>query len=135
MLTHKGTDNPLRTIKVDLTDQQPAPTTNTRVEARKAELKQAVINDLLHDVSCLKTGTWFNFIESDQKAIRCKLTTKIRATDSYVFVNRLGAKTKQLTREELAIALHDKQIVVLNSGPIIDRALETIITRLKSSLP
>ncbi len=135
MLTHKGTDNPLRTIKVDLTDQQPAQTANTKIEARKAELKQAVINDLLHDVSCLKTGTWFNVIESDQKAIRCKLTTKIRATDSYVFVNRLGAKTKQFTREELAIALHDKQIVVLNSGPIIDRALETIITRLKSSLP
>jgi len=135
MLTYKGTDNPLRIIKVDLTDQQPIQTTNVKVEARKAEIKQAVINDLLHDVSCLKTGTWFSFIENDQKALRCKLTTKIRATDSYVFVNRFGAKTKQLTREELAIALHDKQITVLNSGPIIDRALETIITRLKSSLP
>ena len=135
MLTHKGTNNPLRTITVDLTNQQPAQTANTKVQARKSELKQAVINDLLHDVSCLKTGTWFNFIESDKKPIRCKLTTKIRATDSYVFVNRLGAKTKQLTREELAIALHDKQIVVLNSGPIIDRALESIVTQLKSSLP
>ena len=135
MLTHKGTDNPLRTIKVDLTDQQPTQTANTKVEARKAELKQTVINDLLHDVSCLKTGTWFNFIENDKKTLRCKLTTKIRATDSYVFVNRFGAKTKQLTREELAIALHDKQVIVLNSGPIIDRAIEIIITRLKTSLP
>jgi len=135
MLTHKGTNNPLRTITVDLTNQQPVQTANTKVQARKAELKQTVINDLLHDVSCLKTGTWFNFIESDKKSIRCKLTTKIRATDSYVFVNRLGAKTKQLTREELAIALHDKQIVVLNAGPIIDRALESIVTQLKSSLP
>ncbi|OUR88885.1 hypothetical protein A9Q81_22930 [Gammaproteobacteria bacterium 42_54_T18] len=135
MLTHKGTDNPLRTIKVDLTDQQPAQPANAKIEARKAELKQTVINDLLHDVSSLKTGTWFNFIESDKKALRCKLTTKIRATDSYVFVNRFGAKTKQLTREELAFALHDKQVTVLNSGPIIDRALEVIITRLKSSLP
>ncbi len=135
MLTHKGTDNPLRTIKVDLTDQQPTQTANTKIEARKAELKQTVINDLLHDVSCLKTGTWFNFIENDKKTLRCKLTTKIRATDSYVFVNRFGAKTKQLTREELAIALHDKQVIVLNSGPIIDRAIEIIITRLKTSLP
>ena len=135
MLTHRGTDNPLRTIKVDLTDQQPAQTAKTKVDARKAELKQATINDLLHEVSCLKTGTWFNFIESDEKAIRCKLTTKIRATDCYVFVNRLGAKTKQLTREELAIGLHDKHVIVLNSGPIIDRAMESIITRLKSSLP
>ncbi len=135
MLTHKGPDNPLRTIKVDLTDQQPDQTTNTKIDVRKSELKQAVINDLLHDVSCLKTGTWFNFIESDKKTTRCKLTTKIRATDCYVFVNRLGAKTKQLTREELAIALHDKHVVVLNSGPIIDRALEAITSRLKSALP
>lgn len=135
MLTYKGSDNPLRTVRVDLTDQQPPLTQNAKVEARKAELDQAIIHDLLHQVTCFKTGTWFTFTEADNKPLRCKLTTKIRATDSYVFVNRFGAKAKQLTREELAIALHDKHAKVLNAGPIIDRALETIITRLKSSLP
>ncbi|OUS28238.1 hypothetical protein A9Q99_11935 [Gammaproteobacteria bacterium 45_16_T64] len=135
MLTYKGTENPLRTVKVDLTDQQPLNVTNPKIIAKKESIQTDIFKELLHQVALFKSGTWFTFQDADDKLTKCKLTTKIRATDSYVFVNRFGAKAKQFTREELAIALHDKKVSAMNAGPIIDRALEAIMSKLKASLP
>jgi len=141
MLAWQGEDSPCRTVKVDLTDQEPSPTAirsqqaQSRIAQRKAAIDQATSNSLMQQIAHFKTGSWFEFTGNSEKALRCKLSTKIRATDSYVFVNRMGIKTKQLTQDELVIALHDKHIRALHSGPVIDRALESITTRLKASLP
>lgn len=135
MLTHKGDDNPLRTVRVDLTDQAPVNAADQALTQKKDAIPEEAFNALLDQVALLKSGTWFTFVEPNDKLTKCKLTTKIRATDSYVFVNRFGAKSKQFTREALAIALYENTVSIMNAGPIIDRALEAIMSRLKASLP
>ncbi|PCJ29040.1 MAG: hypothetical protein COA99_19920 [Moraxellaceae bacterium] len=110
---------------------------------RKAELDQSVIDTLLDEVNNFQLGAWFSFAGANTKSSikrrtkrnHYKLTTKISATDTYIFVNRYRTKTQQITRDELAIALYDKTISPLNSAPIINRVLTRIATRLKPSLP
>jgi hypothetical protein len=62
---------------------------------------------------------------------RCKLAAFIRATGKYIFVNRSGAKVAEYHREDLAEALQEGVITMLDDGLIFDRALESIIDNLR----
>ncbi|SFR41197.1 Protein of unknown function [Marinobacter daqiaonensis] len=78
----------------------------------------------------LRVGCWVE-MPRDNGRLRCKLAAIIRATGKYIFVNRNGAKVAEYLQDELALALSQGRITMLDDGLIFDRALESIIDNLR----
>jgi hypothetical protein len=78
----------------------------------------------------LRVGCWVEMAR-DNGRLRCKLAAIIRATGKYIFVNRNGAKVAEYLQGELALALSESKITMLDDGLIFDRALESIIDNLR----
>jgi hypothetical protein len=76
-------------------------------------------------------GCWYEFTHNG-KTERCKLAAVIKATDKYIFVNRSGIKVAEKKRLDLAKELKEGTLQALNDGLLFDRALESIITNLRS---
>ncbi len=77
-------------------------------------------------------GTWFERVESGA-SYRCKMATLIKATGKYIFINRNGVKVCEETRDSFALALADGSLRSLDDGMLFDRALESVITNLRTS--
>jgi hypothetical protein len=80
----------------------------------------------------LSVGSWLE-LNKDDARVRCKLAAFIKATGKYIFVNRNGAKVAEYFRDELALAMQEKSITLLDDGLIFDRALESIIDNLRQN--
>ncbi len=78
----------------------------------------------------LRVGCWVEMTR-DGGRLRCKLAAIIRATGKYIFVNRNGAKVAEYLQDELAQALAEERVTLLDDGLIFDRALESIIDNLR----
>jgi len=77
-------------------------------------------------------GVWFERIEDDS-TFRCRLAAFIRGTGRYIFVNRSGVKVAEETRESLALQLQKGQLRTLDDSMLFDRALESMITNLRTT--
>jgi len=82
-------------------------------------------------VETFQVGSWFELKEQG-KSVRCKLAAIIPAVGKYIFVNRTGIKIADYTKSGLAIALRRQEISQLNDGALFDRALESIVSNLRS---
>ena len=110
------------------------------VEARASEPapdpapdpKPAVAPEWLTKTDQLTVGSWVEMLGQETR-IRCKLAAVVRATGKYIFVNRSGAKVAEYYREDLAEALQDNVMMLMDDGLIFDRALESIIDNLRHS--
>lgn len=80
----------------------------------------------------LRVGSWVELVRDGAK-VRCKLAAFIKATGKYIFVNRSGAKVAEYHRDDLAVALQQGVMTLLDDGLIFDRALESIIDNLRHS--
>ncbi len=85
----------------------------------------------LQQVDRFVVGCWFEF-GADKGGERCKLAAVIRSTGKHIFVNRAGVKVVEKNRLELAQDVRSGHLQVLNDGLLFDRALESIITNLRS---
>ncbi|WP_156490746.1 DUF1631 family protein, partial [Oleiphilus sp. HI0086] len=72
---------------------------------------------------------WFEFTNNDSKQ-RCKLSAVINDADSYIFVNRMGLKSCEKTKTDLANDLKRKHTIVLEQGLLIDRAMNALTSSL-----
>jgi hypothetical protein len=77
-------------------------------------------------------GVWFEKHDDDVISFRCRLAAIIRGTSKYIFVNRAGIKVAEETRETLAILLQQGKLRTLDDGMLFDRALESLITKLRT---
>lgn len=77
-------------------------------------------------------GVWFEKQDDDIVSYRCRLAAIIRGTSKYIFVNRAGVKVAEETRETLAVLLQQGKLRTLDDGMLFDRALESVITNLRS---
>src|SRR5690554_3940849 len=111
-------------------DTQPAP--EAPVAAEEAPAAPAVAAEWLARADQLRVGSWIEMVRDDTR-VRCKLAAFIKATGKYIFVNRSGAKVAEYHRDDLAVALQDGVITLLDDGLIFDRALESIIDNLRHS--
>lgn len=84
----------------------------------------------LEQAAGLRVGCWVE-MPRDGGRLRCKLAAIIRATGKYIFVNRNGTKVAEFQQPELAMALSDGRVILLDDGLIFDRALESIIDNLR----
>jgi hypothetical protein len=63
--------------------------------------------------------------------LRCKLATIVQPGNRYIFVNRRGMKVAEKNRMELAIALKQRTLAILDESQVFDRALEAVIGNLR----
>jgi hypothetical protein len=101
------------------------------VAEESAEIQSPVASaEWLAKADGLRVGSWVEMAR-DETRVRCKLAAFIKATGKYIFVNRSGAKVAEYHRDDLAIALQEQAITMLDDGLIFDRALESIIDNLR----
>lgn len=84
----------------------------------------------------LKTGQAVEFVNPDQ-VVKARLCWKSQVSGIHVFINRQGAKVKELSFFELADELANNTIRLVNESdePIMDRAVDSMINILKGIQP
>ncbi|WP_166360671.1 DUF1631 domain-containing protein [Pseudomonas akapageensis] len=83
-------------------------------------------------VDALRPGVWVEVQQNGAPSLRCKLATIIDISGQYIFVNRNGFKVLEKTRGELALLFHQGQIRLLDDALLFDRALTSMVRRLRA---
>ena len=104
---------------------------NLSAVEKQLAFKDSTLDKYSNLIDEIPLGTWLEFKVSSDKKIRCKLSTSLQEADSFIFVNRLGLKSLEKTREELAEDLHKKSALILEQSPLIDRAINAVSSGLK----
>ncbi len=101
------------------------------IERQQARYK-ALTYEYIRKVEQLPIHTWVSYqLENEGKTIRCKLSSIIRTSDSYVFVNRFGFKILEKQRKEFAYDMQEGRATPLENGQLFDRAMSNIVTNLR----
>jgi hypothetical protein len=79
----------------------------------------------------LNAGNWLE-LKLNDKFVRCKLAARIVSSDKFIFVNRSGNKVAEYLSDELAVAYQLGNIKLLDGDALFDRALESVISSLRS---
>jgi hypothetical protein len=75
----------------------------------------------------LATGDWVEFLGSDGKAKRAKLSWVSPITNTYLFTDRQGLKAGNFSLDELVHLLRCARANILNAAPLMDRAVNTVL--------
>jgi hypothetical protein len=75
----------------------------------------------------LAVGDWIEFLGSDGKATRAKLSWVSPITNTYLFTDRQGLKAGNFSLDELAHLLRCARAKLLNAAPLMDRAVSTVL--------
>ena len=73
-------------------------------------------------------GTWLEYIDEDNQTKRMKLSWRSMISGKLFFVNRQGMKVQEMTVYGLAARLRGKQVKVLDSAPVLDRAIDRLFS-------
>lgn len=87
----------------------------------------------LVEVSKYPIGIWLEFKVQSGKSIRCTLAAKIDTIEKYVFVNGQGVKVIEKSKMGLARELKAGTVKVICEAPLIDRAMESVIAKLRDA--
>ena len=113
-------------VQEEIILQQPEVTDSTPSKIVLSDDDPALVQ-----VDNLHTGSWIEFIQDDQRKLRCKLAAIIKSTGRYIFVNRSGVKVLEKTRMTLAVEFKNNSVVLLDNALLFDRALESVIGNLR----
>jgi hypothetical protein len=103
----------------------------TALERQQARYK-ALTYEFIKKADALPVGTWLSYEDSRRgKILRCKLSTKIEISDTFVFVNRFGFKVMEKSRKDFAYDLQQRRAIPLANGMLFDRAMENIVDNLR----
>ena len=119
-------------VDISGTSSYQAEVVNTTV-SKKIEDTKTIDDQYLKLVAKLTMGTWCEIKDKEGDSIRCKLVAMIKSTGCYIFVNRSGMKVAEKTKEQLAEAMRDENVVILDDSQLFDRALESVIANLRQS--
>lgn len=99
---------------------------------RQKDRYEALTYDFIKKAEQLGTGTWLSYKDVDSgKLLRCKLTSKLASTDTYIFVNRFGFKALEKQRKEFAYDMQKGRVAVLENGPLFERVIGQVVSNLK----
>jgi hypothetical protein len=103
----------------------------TALERQQARYK-ALTYEFIKKADALPVGTWLSYEDSRRgKILRCKLSTKIEISDTFVFVNRFGFKVMEKSRKDFAYDLQQRRAIPLENSMLFDRAMENIVGNLR----
>ncbi|MBK8973801.1 MAG: DUF1631 domain-containing protein [Hahellaceae bacterium] len=110
--------------------EEVSPKPKTAVELQ-SELEFAVLAEFLSKIEEIDVGTWVEFSLVNGNRFRCKLSTKIEDSETYIFVNRLGLKVVEKSKNDLAHELRKGRLHILDEGMLFDRAMDAVIGNLR----
>jgi hypothetical protein len=116
----------------DAGDTKPHSEVGEANQAQAVAEPQAADTQYMNLVDNFTIGVWFEKQDDDIVSYRCRLAAIIHGTSKYIFVNRAGVKVAEETRETLAILLQQGKLRTLDDGMLFDRALESVITNLRT---
>lgn len=104
----------------------------TAVEIQR-EKERVELHEHLIKADNIPVGTWLVFTPAAGARLTCKLSAKIKDNNTYIFVNRRGQKVLEQKKKLIAQELRRGRIKIIDSRPLFDRALDTIIGTLSGS--
>ncbi|MEX0731592.1 MAG: DUF1631 domain-containing protein [Aquisalimonadaceae bacterium] len=113
------------------TDKRPMPAAKEGDTSSEAAVPEA-LKPFREQIDAAPIGTWFEFVQDSGKSIRAKLSARLNGGDRLIFVNRAGFKLADRRRDEMTKALSQKRLVVLDDNMLFDKALEAVVTNLRS---
>jgi len=108
-----------------------APPADKSAVSMQLESKNNQLQEYFAEIDNMEIGTWLEFTLLNGNKFRCKLSTKLPEADCFIFVNRMGLKTIEKTKDELADDLSKKQVIILEQGLMIDRAMNAVTSTLR----
>jgi hypothetical protein len=103
----------------------------TAIERQQAK-HQKLEYEYIKAVDRLPLGSWIEFAANDGEHSRGKLTAKVDESDSFIFLNRFGAKVTEKNRKEFAFELQKGTARILDKSPLFDRALSSLGNNLRA---
>lgn len=82
-------------------------------------------------VQRMKRGTWIEYRQEDGATARAKLAWVSPLKGIYLFTNRLGQRAMSINAEGLAAKLRVGEVEVLDSVPLMERAVNSLLERLQ----
>jgi hypothetical protein len=105
----------------------------TGVERQQARHKELTY-EYIRKTEQLAINSWLSYTDQKTgKTIRCKLASRIEASDSYVFVNRFGFKALEKHRKDFACDMQAGRATVLDNGQLFDRAMSNVLGKLNTA--
>jgi len=91
-------------------------------------VKQTPADDAMIDVNALPVGSWLAIMRDDDQWFRAKLAWRSDDGDEMLFVDRLGRKGFEMTRQDLETLFEQELAEVIGDGntPLVDRAMEAV---------
>lgn len=84
-----------------------------------------------HTAREMQIGTWLNLIDEQGDSERVKLAWKSDDSSEFAFADRLYNVVKNLNLQQLITALAEARIVPVEEKPLMDRALDSVMSALK----
>lgn len=104
-----------------------------RAYSRHDTIEEPMDKRFLEEALNLPVGIWMEFIVDGAHTIRCTLAAKITDPDNYVFVNRQGVKVIEKSSAGVAKELEAGTARQISENNLVDRAIDTVIARLRAS--
>jgi hypothetical protein len=89
------------------------------------------VDDFVEQAREMEDGTWLELTNEEGQVSRIKLSWRSMISGKIFFVNRQGMKVQEMTVYGLAAKLRGGQAVVLESVPVFDRAIGTLLSSMK----
>ncbi|MFQ5487549.1 MAG: DUF1631 family protein, partial [Gammaproteobacteria bacterium] len=89
-------------------------------------------DEYTHMVQEIENGTWIAFSQGDGSISQEKLTWINTTTGIYMFTNRNGKNTRNLTYYQFAEELRKSKAEVVTDTPLVDRAMNSLIDGLSN---
>ncbi|MDY0006248.1 MAG: DUF1631 domain-containing protein [Spongiibacteraceae bacterium] len=104
----------------------------TALERQQAQY-QELVYEFIKKVEETPTGTWVKYqVDSSGKTLTCKLSSHVSASDSYLFVNRLGFKVLEKGRKDFAYDMQRGRVQVIERGLLFDRVMNRIVGNMRN---
>ncbi|BAZ94156.1 thymidine phosphorylase [Thiohalobacter thiocyanaticus] len=122
---------PVRLEVLDLTLPEQAGTDSP--ETRLSALEQTHAEHLEQ----IDYGTWFQFIEPDSRPRRLRLAWYSKLSKRYLFVDPMGVKAAEYSRDQLArrLAADTARIVQQDTRAFVDRVMDTVLSWIADKNP
>ncbi len=111
------------------------------IEVREPLVLSAVAHDPAADLAAndpellrahsLRIGAWMLFQQDTGSTLRCRLTAIMAPASRYIFVSRTGLKVLEQNVGQLALAFKRGTLQTLEDGPLFERALAAVVSRLR----
>ncbi|MEE8056433.1 MAG: DUF1631 domain-containing protein [Pseudomonadales bacterium] len=129
---------PLTPVQAAALGHPPGAGTKSWVDMSAVERQQTRYKKLTYEyikkAEELPLNTWLSYEDNkDGRTLRCKLSSKIEASDSYIFVNRFGFKVLEKSRKDFAYDMQKNRAEPLTSEPLFERAMSRITGNLKQA--